>query len=534
MLKALLKKQLLELFQGYFIDRKTGKARAKTGTILYFALFAFVAVALGFTFFGVAGGLGSAILNNGMNWLYFSIMGLLSMALGVFGSVFNTYTALYLPKDNELLLSMPIPIHTLILSRIAEVYITSLLYGSWVWIPTVIAYYTLAPLNALNVIFPILLTFLIAAFITVLSCILGFFVALISKKTKGKSIVSVIISIAFIAIYYFVYIKIANSFSTIISNIDKIGNTVRSYLHYIFILGKSADGDALSMLIFSLITVALVLVCFFVLTKTFTKLATSTSNLKNKTAKIANYERKSVKSALVNREYKHFTSVSIWMLNGGLGLLIFVVGAVAAVIKYKALGGFTLAIAKEVPELYAALPIIFAFATCLIISTDQLFPAMISIEGKSLWILSSLPIDPKDILRAKEKMGIELTFFPAILFAVTVGTVLGFSVYEIVLICLIVCAFLALNADFGLFLNLKMPNFSWISEITVVKQGMPVTINLFGSWLFCALFGLAGFFLSDYVNTIIILSGFFVILTVMFLILHRYIMTKGAKIFAEL
>ena len=56
----------------------------------------------------MAGGLGAVILGNGFNWLYFALMGLLTMALGMFGSVFNTYASVYLPKDNEQLLSLPL------------------------------------------------------------------------------------------------------------------------------------------------------------------------------------------------------------------------------------------------------------------------------------------------------------------------------------------------------------------------------------------------------------------------------------------
>ena len=35
--------------------------------------------------------------------LYFLIMGMIAIALGTFGSVFNTYSGLYLSKDNDLL-----------------------------------------------------------------------------------------------------------------------------------------------------------------------------------------------------------------------------------------------------------------------------------------------------------------------------------------------------------------------------------------------------------------------------------------------
>lgn len=39
MLKLLLKKQLLEIFQVYFYDAKKNKARSKTSTVMYFVWF---------------------------------------------------------------------------------------------------------------------------------------------------------------------------------------------------------------------------------------------------------------------------------------------------------------------------------------------------------------------------------------------------------------------------------------------------------------------------------------------------------------
>ena len=62
MLKTLIKKQLLEIWQGYFIDRKTGKARTKKGIILFFLLLVVLFLGLGFAFYSMAGGLGAAIL----------------------------------------------------------------------------------------------------------------------------------------------------------------------------------------------------------------------------------------------------------------------------------------------------------------------------------------------------------------------------------------------------------------------------------------------------------------------------------------
>ena len=41
----------------------------------------------------MAFGLGSTLIPMGLSWLYFSLMGIMTIMLGVFGSIFNTYTA---------------------------------------------------------------------------------------------------------------------------------------------------------------------------------------------------------------------------------------------------------------------------------------------------------------------------------------------------------------------------------------------------------------------------------------------------------
>lgn len=115
MLKLLLKKQLLEIFQVYFYDAKKNKARSKASTAMYFALFILLVFGLlGGIFTFLAAKLCTPLIEAGMDWMYFALMGLIAVLLGAFGSVFNTYAGLYLPKDNDLLLSMPIPVSALV------------------------------------------------------------------------------------------------------------------------------------------------------------------------------------------------------------------------------------------------------------------------------------------------------------------------------------------------------------------------------------------------------------------------------------
>ena len=100
MLNLLLKKQFLEIFQVYFYDAKKNKARSKTSTAMYFVLFFLLVFGLlGGIFTFLAMKLCTPLTHVGMDWMYFALMGLVSVLLGTFGSVFNTYAGLYLPKD---------------------------------------------------------------------------------------------------------------------------------------------------------------------------------------------------------------------------------------------------------------------------------------------------------------------------------------------------------------------------------------------------------------------------------------------------
>ena len=142
MLRILVSKQLMEIFRAYFYDAKKNRARSKAAVIGYFVLFLVIMVGLlGGMFTMLAKTLCDPLMAVEMDWLYFAIMGLMGILLGVFGSVFNTYSGLYLAKDNDLLLSMPIPVGVLITSRLLTVYLMGLMYSAVILVPSVLVYW---------------------------------------------------------------------------------------------------------------------------------------------------------------------------------------------------------------------------------------------------------------------------------------------------------------------------------------------------------------------------------------------------------
>ena len=140
MLKALIKKELRQLVSIYTVSRKTGKKRSAGAAVGMIILFMFIGFSFAMLAYGMADTLVSALIPAGRNAFYFAMMGLFALAFGVIGSVFSTYAILYKAKDNDFLLSMPIPPRYILLSRMLVVLLTSFFFCLIIWLPSMIAY----------------------------------------------------------------------------------------------------------------------------------------------------------------------------------------------------------------------------------------------------------------------------------------------------------------------------------------------------------------------------------------------------------
>lgn len=246
MLKTLLKKQMAEIFRNYFYDPKKNKMRSKGATIAYIALYALLMVGLlGGIFALMAVGLCGPLVEAGMDWLYYLLIGLIAVLLGTFGSVFSTYSSLYLSKDNDLLLSMPIPVRCVMASRLLGVYLLGLMYAAVVIVPGVIVYWITAPVTAGAIVGGVLMVLLVSVIVMVLSCLLGWVVARISLKLKNKSFITVILSLLFLAAYYFVYYKAQALITLLVENAAVYGMKIRGSAYLLYLFGCVGAGIAL-------------------------------------------------------------------------------------------------------------------------------------------------------------------------------------------------------------------------------------------------------------------------------------------------
>ncbi len=532
MLAALFKKQFLELNTFYFRDRRTGKHRSPAGVVGFVVLFLLVFLGVAAAFFGMADMLSDALIPLGMDWLYFALLGLMSLALGVFGSVFTTYAGLYQAKDNELLLAMPIPPSYILLVRTVGVYAMGLLYSALVWLPAVVQYALKAP-SVSAVVAGLLLTPIIAALVAVLTCALGWVVALIAGRLKNRSFITVILSFAFIGAYYFFYSKLSTLLTAMVAHSAAIGTAIRTWVYPIYQLGRAATGKWIGLLIFTAVTAALCALCWWLLSRSFFRMVTTSRGgsgavYREKAARVSD-----VGSALLRRELHRLASSPTYMLNCGLGLVVLPVASVAALIGMARVRGVLAIMAEEMPPLAAAVPVLVSAAICMALSMGDFSAPSVSLEGKTLWIVQSLPVDPWRVLGAKLRMHILLNAVPAVVCTVLLGIVVGTDAGTIACMTLTALAFVCLSAAAGLVLNLKHPNLNWTNETVPIKQSMSVFLALFGGWILALLLA-GGWFAVRMLPPWAYLLAVALLFGAVTALLMRWLKRRGTAIFSGL
>ena len=531
MLKTLLRKQIAEIFRNYYYDPKKNRARSKGATIAYIVLFAFLMIGvLGGMFTGLSIALCGALHEAGMDWMYFALMGLLAVFLGAFGSVFNTYSGLYLAKDNDLLLSMPIPVRYIMLSRLLSVYLMGALYSGVVIIPAVIVYWAVVPLNAAIVIGSLWLLLVISFIVMTLSCVLGWVVAKISLKLKNKSFITVIVSLAFIGAYYFFYFKAQSMIADLLANAVLYGKAIKDSAYPVYAFGRVAMGDWAAMAAVGAVVAACFALTWAAISRSFIRIATSSGHTARKAYRERRAAVRSQDRALLSKELSRFAASPNYILNCGLGTLFLVAAGVAMLVK----GGNLVNVLSMIGLKAGALPVLACAALCIVASMNDMAAPSVSLEGKTLWLSQSLPIDPWKILRAKLNVQLLLTSLPMLFASICVLIVWQGTVLENVLILLLPQLYVLFSALFGLSIGLKRPNFTWTNEIVPIKQSMSVAFALLGGWLYAIALGGLFLLVKTPINPALYMLAFAAATAAASAALYFWLKKRGSRLFAVL
>ena len=525
--RALVKKQLAEMFRNLFRGKRSGKNPGRA------ALIAVGAAVLALYLCGVFAYLAwtmRPLALAGVGWLYFLIMTGIALFLGIFGSVFNTYSSLYQAKDNDLLLSMPIPSRVIVAARLTAVYVMGLIYSGIVMVPAFIIWVcTVKPgfftaLGSFAFIIPV------SFFILTLSCALGRILAAISVRVKRKSFISVLAAVVFIAGYYFFYFKAQNGIRALVADGAAYASRIKGGSYLLYSVGRAAEGSPLPLLCVTAAVAVLFLIAYALISHGFLAIATSSGKQSKKVYREKKHKTRSPGAALLMKELARFASSATYMLNCGLGTLLMPAAGIAALIK-----GRDIASALEPSVGRDNLTVICCAALCFLVSSVTVSAPSVSLEGRNVWIAQSLPVPASKVIRAKLLLHLLMACVPALFCGVCVVAALRPDPVNALLILLLPIVFGVFTGAFGLAVNLKKPNLNWTSETAVVKQSLSIFLVLMGDMaISIAFIGTWFVFASGTVPPAAYFAVWLVLLGAGSALLLSFLKKKGPRLFKDL
>ena len=247
-------------------------------------------------------------------------------------------------------------------------------------------------------------------------------------------------------------------------------------------VGSVSNFKLVPTLIYTAALIVITLTTVYVISKKYIGLMTKTVSAKKAVYVARELKGKSLLFAMTKKEFARFLSSPTYMLNGGLGLLFQLVGAVLIAVARPG-------IFEIDPEMAASLGMsadeISKMALPLFISILALTESMVmmsvsavSLEGKSLWIIKSMPIDPKTALIAKAMPQIILSTAVSLVSGIIASIGLGVGFTDALFFILIPIAFGIVVSLDGVVINVLLPKFDYANEVQVIKQSSATLVSM--------------------------------------------------------
>ena len=486
MFKILLKKQMIELATPFIMDRKTGKRKTGKKMIGYIILFVYIFAMLAFN------GVNNAknIISVFDGWMYFALMFCLSSALGIMIAIIITFSGIFMAKDNDLLLSMPIPVHSIIISRMMNSYIWAFVWTAPGIIPTTVVYLVEKGFS-IGVLFSGLISIFLAPLVAAdLAILVAWIIGQTTKKVVNKNTVFVIMTIVFCGGYGFLNSLIMQTVTTL--SAAEVQESYRGLLAVLKVFGTGISGNILNLLIVLAVSAAMTLLFFFILSSSFLNIVTTKVAGKKKQYSDNMIVSNSPNKALLKREFTHFLKSPIYLINTSMGTFFTLIGAVALLIAGKKLKmALGLAGVDQTTINMVAVTILMGLCSMNFISSPSF-----TLEGKSLWIVKSMPVDYQTIIDSKVAVHFYVTAVPAIL-AFLAGLIF-LPLDARILIAVITFSYTC--GVLGLLMDLKHGSTQFINETAAVKQNPIVILSMCINLGMCAVCCVPYFLLKNKIN----------------------------------
>ncbi len=477
-IKLLTALELSNLY-GMNVFRHTKDKRAKKKSILMMGIVGLVLLVLVGYVCGLCYGMVMLDATDIIPTYLIAISSIITLML----SVFKTGSIIFRRQGYEIISALPVSKWAIVSSRFIRLYAENLTITALIMVPGMIMYGIYVLPRVEFYLIGILSMLVTPLFPVALASGVGAVIVAISSRTKHKSLVEAALSVLLIVGVLFFTTNLPKNGDEIsmemLQNMENIVTTVIGKLYPPAVwLGESMVHKNLFMFCMTAgIFLLIFCVVIAVVSANFHKISRRLyGTFAKHNYEIENLQKNSIMKALVIREARRYFASGVYVTNTIIGPIIST--AMSIMFNFIDLEGLT----KSIPiamNINAAVP--FVVAAIMV----MLNPASVSIsmEGKEVWLLKSLPLDRRSILKSKILFNLYLCTPFYIVSVIALIIALRPNVWEFIGMIVIPVIVVVFAVILGVVVNLLLPKMQWENEVEVVKQSASAMLGGIGGTL---------------------------------------------------
>lgn len=397
-------------------------------------------------------------------------------------AAYNCGNHLFGSKDYDLLRSMPISRVALISSKLLSFMALQYFYEMFLLIPAIVLYGLFTSQTFVYYLGGLGMFLVLPMPTVILSAFFSMIIGYVSSHFKYKNLVNNMMMLLFILLVFFGSFMIQSLVGSSV-DVSEIIRNMQLYLPFSGLMIKGMlEGSIISYLLGLLCNVVPFVLFVIVFAKHFTDINSRLrKSYREKNFKLTEIKQGSSFQALFMKELRRYFSCGIYVMNTAFGPAIMLVGTVIAIFSKEGL----MEILKELPpELTSQISVALALCLIFLIMMSCTTNSSISLEGRHLWIIKTLPVSCEEIFVSKIAVNLAILVPASMLSIILLSFLFSLNIIEALLLLVLALSAALFTSCFGLIINLNFPRFDWVSEAVVVKQSMSTMISIFGGMIF--------------------------------------------------
>ena len=410
---------------------------------------------------------------------------LMLMAGSILGAITTLTKAgpvLFSSASLDPLLSLPLSRRTVVLSRVFSLYFEELLINAGMLLTSGVCCQIVMG-NLPAAFWPVLiLTVILAPLIPLgVGGLIGLFVAMLTARMKNKSLFTTVFSMAFVVGVMFLSFNAGTMFNSMADIAGSLQAKVFGLYPPTRLFVEGLLGNVGAFLLFAALSLLFLgLLCLLAVKGFVFFYGAINATAASKAFRMGRQKRSGILMTLCKKELRQKYNTPAWILNTDMGTLMAIILTVVLVVGGK---GTVQEVLEDVFGRGDQAVLLFGLILAAVQCMNLTATSSVSMEGKGLWLVKSLPIKANTWLRSK----ILVSMLPPALGGLVCGLVLtigwklpAWNALMILGLCLLLAwAFSAVELGLGL----HFARFDWENPTEVIKQGGGVLLSMLITFL---------------------------------------------------